>query len=167
MSTFVLLVLIGSAFLIQYHVDARRILGIASENGWSALRVRWAPFARGWAMRSRAVRSYWLSYRDGSGRPERRLCLVGGGYGVRLEDACDQPGEPRLGSTGRGARAPASRLQTILVWTCVGGFLGLALGIGGSLLLFPSSNIAPAYGILLLAPLGLGAGLLFGTLRDP
>lgn len=166
MSTFVLFVLIGSAFLIQYHVDARRILGMASDNGWSALRLRWAPFASGWAMRSRAVRSYWLSYRDSDGRAERRLCLVGGGYGVQLEEAADPSGEPRHDSARLETRSPLRRLKTIIVCSFVGAWLGAGVGIGASMLLLPSSNVAPAYGIIFVTPIGLGAGLIFGILRN-
>jgi hypothetical protein len=151
---FVLLALLTVAIVLQYKLDARRIVQAAAERGWAPHSVVWAPLARFGSLR-RSVRSYWLSFHDDGGRPARCLCLVGGPYGVHLEE----PGEPLH------RNAAPSRLRTLAL--CAGGgvFAGVALGIGACALLYPGSNIAPAYGVILGAPLGLGGGVLLGILR--
>ena len=61
--------------------------------------------------------------------------------------------------------APLPRFLRVAISASIGAFVGLAIGIGGSLLFFPLSNIAPAYGILLVAPAGFIVGALYGWLR--
>lgn len=160
MSTLVLIALLAAAFTIQHRLDVRNIGRVAEERHWSTTRITWTPWTRGSALRSRWERSYWLRYRDEHGNHARRRCWVtnpfDGPAGVFLEPPS---------SVERARGAPLGRLQLVAVATLAGGFIGAALGIGGSLLLFPSSNIAPAYGLFLMVPLGLGAGALFGVLR--
>lgn len=163
MSTLVLIALIAVAFTIQVRVDAWNIARAASRRGWSVTRVTWTPWARGAALRSRAVRSYWLGYRDERGRLARCRCWVAnpfdGPFGVTLEPAGVDDAEHGVPAARMG------RARFIVLATSAGAFLGAALGIGGSLLLYPSSNIAPAYGLIVMAPVGLCAGALFGVLR--
>jgi hypothetical protein len=127
MSVLVLVALIAGAFALSYGVDARNILRLAAERGWSEPRVRWTP---GSLLRSRAERSYWLRYRGEDGRTERRLCRVTsylhGPHGVTIEPAASE----------RPARAPVSpagrRARLLVVSTAAGVFRGRALGNHGA-----------------------------------
>jgi hypothetical protein len=166
MSVLVLIALLALAFWLQYVLDARNIVRLATERRWSAPRVTWTP---GSLLRSRWERSYWLRYVDEHGRPERRLCRVtswfDGPHGVHVEPTVSE----RAGRAEHVAiriESPAlRRLLSIAIWAGAGTLIGLAVGIGGCLLLFPGSNIAPAYGVIYVAPVGLAAGALFGALR--
>lgn len=160
MSVLVLLVLVGGAFALCFWNDARGIAELAAERGWRELRIAWAPFAGFWTG-NRHERKYWLRYRDEDGRDARRLCkvvgLFQGSAGVCLEPV-ETPGStlrlPRLNRAGR-----------TLVGAGAGAFAGCALGIALCLVIFPGSNIAPAYGVILGTPLGLLVGALLGARR--
>jgi len=161
-SVLVLLALIGGGLGLQLFVDRRRILADVRDHGWSELRIRWAPLAR-WLTSRRSQRWYRLRYLDPRGDERRCLCRVDGS-GVLFEPP--EPAESAMGLTG--ARTPAPRLARpafVLVSALIGGALGLYLGIAACFVLYPGSNIAPAYGVILGAPLGLVAGLAFGLLR--
>ena len=159
MSVLVLIVLVGGAFALNHWLDLRAIVQVATERGWGEVRISWAPFARFLASR-RGERHYWLSYLDEGGRAVRRLCkVVGvlqGTAGVFLEPVA-AGSAPRARPMGRAART--------VLWAGAGAFLGLGLGIAACFVIFPGSNIAPAYGVILGTPLGLLAGGLLGALR--
>jgi hypothetical protein len=160
MSTFVLVLLIAAAVGFQRQLDLRHIRQQVARQRWSEPRVRWTPLS---LLAGRMERNYWLDYRDERGQPARRLCrvtgLLNGPEGVLLE------------ANVLGAAAPShaarrrSRLELVLIGAGAGAFLGSALGIGLSLLIFRGSNIAPAYGLILGAPLGLLIGASCGALR--
>src|SRR5690606_13004621 len=100
---------------------------------WSEFGVLWTPWA-GWAISSRWERLYLLTYRDEAGRLARRKCRVvgmfGGSGGVFLEPLSqDQPPRP-----------PLPRWQLVPIAAAVGVFIGMGLGIGGSMIVFPGSN---------------------------
>jgi hypothetical protein len=159
MDALVLIALIGGAFALCFWHDARGIATLAAEHGWRELRVAWAPLARFLAGR-RNERHYWLRYLDERGRPVRRLCkVVGflhGAAGVFLEPVASAP----------PARArPPGRATRIVLWAVAGAFLGGNLGIAACFAIVPGSNIAPAYGLILGAPLGLVVGASLAALR--
>ena len=72
---------------------------------------------------------------------------------------------PRDGSPPNPSRGYWRRSHWIMLGSAAGLVLGLAIGIFGSMLLFRGSNIAPAYGVILGAPLGLLAGAAFGACK--
>lgn len=155
MSTLVLITLLAAAWTLQARADTRRILALARERRWSAPSVRWSKPWKAW-LRSRWVRSYRLRYRDESGLVVQRTCWVGP-QGVELDPA----------RTGIGpARPPLGLVARLLLGLGLGAWLGAAVGIAGSLALAPSSNILPAYGLLLGAPLGAVVGALVVALRS-
>jgi len=161
-STLVLLLLMAAAVALQLFLDARNVGVVARQNGWSEWKLRWVPSLRRWLTGSRWTRSYWLHYRDEHGRGERRLCHVttnwsDGPAGVVLE--------PTVGAGVSRSRARRGSLFTITATAALGASVGLALGIVGAFLLYPGSNIAPAYGVILAGPVGMVAGLLVGILR--
>lgn len=161
MPTLVLIALLAGAFTLQYRLDVLNIGRAAGERRWNVLTVRWTPWS-GFLSGRRLERAYAVGIRDENGQPARCRCRVTTFHdpiGVFFESVTIDARE--RGTPISGGR----RLASIAVSGCVGGFLGLALGVGGSLLLFPTSNIAPAYGILLTGPLGLGIGALYGALR--
>jgi hypothetical protein len=174
MSTWILILLIGGSAWFQWFADSRTIASMAEQCRWSVSSLRWAPFAR-WFTGGRGDRWYRLCFVDEQGRRGMRLCRVRGWMGIgttvdfdpeTLEmpsfgSAPARPGLPmKKTSMSAGARAAFT-----VVCAFVGAWIGAAVGIGGSLLLFHGSNIAPAYGILFVAPLGCVAGILFGLLR--
>ncbi len=158
MSTLVLIALLAAAWTLQARLDTRRILALARERRWSAPSVRWSKPWKAW-LRSRWIRSYRLRYRDESGRALLRTCWVGPG-GIELDPPHPQEPAPRqpLPPLGLAAR--------LLLGLGLGAFVGGALGIAGSLALVPSSNILPAYGLLLGTPLGAVVGTLAVALRS-
>jgi hypothetical protein len=165
MQLLVLFALIGAGFAIQCWLDVREIRREADGNGWRELAIAWTPFAPGSLLRHRNARSYWLRYRDRDGRWERRLCSVEGVFFLGSAEVAFDAGASESASYG-GAPTMPGRIGTLTRWTCVGGFLGIALGIAASFVLYPTSNIAPAYGVILGGPLGLAAGALVGFLRS-
>jgi hypothetical protein len=166
MSTLVLLALIGLAFALQYWADVRSIARAAEQRGWTVVRIRWTPWGGGAWLRSRWERSYRLQHVDGDGRTQRRLCRApmnwfDGAAGVSFEESTEEHDS----ATVQVANRSPQRVRVIALSVSAGAFLGMALGIGGSLLLYPSSNIAPAYGLILMTPVGVVVGLTVGLLR--
>jgi hypothetical protein len=51
------------------------------------------------------------------------------------------------------------------VCALVGAWAGSFVGIAACLVIFHGSNIAPAYGVIFVTPVGFVAGLTFGLLR--
>jgi len=161
MSVLVLLLLLGVAGTIQYRLDSGCIRALARERGWAVLGIAWVPTL----LRSRWERSYRLSYRAEDGRLERRVCRLvnpfDGAGGVALEPAV---GADEL----RGARAlsPERLGRPVFVLLCAvaGLFAGCGFGIAACFALYPGSNIAPAYGVILGAPLGALGGAVLGLL---
>lgn len=162
MSILVLLALLAGALALQYRLDLGAVRQLASERRWSAPRLGWTPRTL-WNRRWR--RTYWLHYRDESGRPTRRKChldgISGGNGAVELESI---PTQYRTAARPR-EHTPIARAGRLALAAFIGLHLGLAAGVGGSFLLFPGSNVAPAYGVLWMGPLGLAAGVLYGTVR--
>jgi hypothetical protein len=168
MSVLVLIALLATAFTIQYKLDVRGIVAEAAHRGWSVTGVSWAPLGGNWFGRSRNVRSYDLRYRDESGRFERCLCLVDGQtFTGSFDVAFEQVGRSKIATSSAwiAEKTASNRLVGILVWAFLGAWAGAALGIGVSFLIYPTSNVAPAYGVIFGTPLGLIAGVLFGALR--
>jgi hypothetical protein len=174
MSTFLLItVLIGSAW-IQHAIDARTIASMAEELHWSVSSLRWAPLARFFTSR-KGDRWYRLAFVDEKGRRGTRLCRVRGwlGFGTSIEfgpGTLDLPSyDDAHGSSSTPAqRVPSSgmsRIAFVILCAFGGAWAASALGIGICMLIFPGSNIAPAYGILFGAPIGGVAGVLFGVFR--
>jgi hypothetical protein len=184
---FLVFVIFGS-IVLQYWLDAQRIKAMAREYNWSVAKIVWSPFARLWKA-NKWDRWYWFTYRDERGKAERKLCRVRGFLGIansilfdgELVPAYPRPAyavppPPPFATNNRGgideneidARPyPAwfSRIINVVALTCIGGFVGMAVGIFGCMAIFPNSNIAPAYGIIYVAPAGALLGFVYGMLR--
>jgi hypothetical protein len=152
MGVVLLLVLVLGAFAWQVHVDRSQLAQLASAKGWRLERITFAPFAPGWLMRSKVQRAYRLHYRDGQGRIETRTCVIGGAAGFRLDP-------PRTGAQ-RGRGSPLPLPARLALGAGLGLLAGPALGIAVCFAIYPGSNVAPAYGVIFGAPLGLLAGVL-------
>lgn len=163
-STLILLLLIGAGFCAQYLLDLRLIRAWASERGWSTPAVRWAPFAPKSFRDSRWTRSYAVRLRDASGAWREGHCHVCNLIFGSASDVLFDETAPR-GSARRGPAPLLGRPAWLLAGGAIGSFLGAGVGILGSFVLYPTSNIAPAYGLLMLGPLGLIAGLAFGATK--
>jgi hypothetical protein len=156
MGALILIAMLAGAFAWQYLADRADLFQLATARGWRLERITFAPFAPGWLLRSRHLRAYRLHYRDESGRLETRTCVVGGRQGFRLD--------PPAGSAVRVRRAPLPLLARLAIGAGGGLVAGMALGIGICFVIFPGSNIAPAYGVIYGAPAGLLAGVLAALL---
>lgn len=164
MSTLILVLMIAAGWRVQLLLDRRVIRAWASERGWSPPTVTWAPFAPKTIRDSRWTRSYAVRLRDETGAWREGYCRVcnmmfGSASDVLFESA------PQRGSKARGPAPRMGRPAWLLAGGAIGSFIGVAVGIAGSLVLLPTSNIAPAYGLLLTGPLGFLAGILFGALK--
>lgn len=135
--------------------------------------VRWHRGLARWWSGSRWERCCWIRYCDEGARTVLRRCRLSGSFGVGADVALDPVISERgrasgVDTSGSGSRTwGLGRVPFTIVCIALGGVVGVAARIGGSMLLFPSSNIAPAYGILLGGPIGRMAGLIFGALRRP
>lgn len=168
------MVLIGAAAWFQWFSDSRTIAGMAEQCRWSISSLRWAPFAHFFSRR-RGDRWYRLGFVDDKGRRGMRLCRVRGWLGIGTTVDFDQatlemptydPAALRPSCPSKPAPASTrSRLASTILCAISGAWVGAAVGIGGSLLIFHGSNIAPAYGVLFVAPVGFVAGFLFGLFR--
>jgi hypothetical protein len=155
MSVLLLLVLVLGALAWQVLSDRADLSQLAAGRGWRLERITFAPFAPGWLGRSKVERAYRLEYRDASGQLETRTCVIGGAQGFRLDP-------PRSSASTRAV--PRKRLPLVarLALGAFGGaWAGMALGIGLCFVIYPGSNVAPAYGVILGAPAGLIAGIVF------
>lgn len=157
MGVLILLALILGALTWQVLADRADLSQLAAARGWRLERIRFAPFAPGWALRSRAQRSYRLHYRDASGRLETRTCVVGGAQGFRL----DPPRSAASAFQHGGTRKRLPLLARLVLGAGVGCWGGAALGTALCFVIYPGSNVAPAYGVIYGAPVGLLAGLVF------
>jgi hypothetical protein len=165
MSAFLLIALLAVALFLQIRSDIGRIGGLVRERRWSDAEVRWAPLV-GLLTGTRRERCYWLRYQDEDGRASRRLCRLSGLFGAA--GVVLEPATVERGARGAVAVAPApplGRASAAVLFGLCGLFAGTALGIAASFVLFPSSNVAPAYGVLCGGPLGLLAGVVVALQR--
>lgn len=158
MPALVLLAAVAGLIVWQVLSDRASLSQLAAGKGWRLERISFAPFAPGWLTRSKYQRAYRLHYRDANGRQETRTCVVGGAAGFRLD--------PPSGSVGvsLGRELPRQRWPLparLLLGAFAGVWAGAAVGIAICWVIYPGSNIAPAYGVIWGAPLGLLAGLAF------
>lgn len=169
MQTLLLVVAIAGSFWLQYWLDARLIRAAAERNAWQATSIRWAPLEDFGRLNSWA-RTYWLTYTDERGASAKRWVRVTSflGLGATIENVpAGRPiaeGSFRSDSTGRTGSG-IGRTASAIVGFCVGGFLGAGVGIAVCLTLSPTSNVAPAYGILLAGPIGALTGGAVGWFR--
>lgn len=159
MGVLVLLVLVLGAFVWQFLADRADLFQLATARGWRLERVTFAPFASGWLWRSKFQRAYRLHYRDESGRQESRTCVIGGAQGFRLD--------PPAGRASSLHRGPLPLFARLAIGVGGGLMAGMALGIAICFVIFPGSNIAPAYGVILGAPAGCLAGLAIALWTRP
>ena len=157
MPVLILLALVLGAAVWQVLCDRADLSQLASARGWRLERIRFAPFAPGWLTRSKVQRAYRLHYRDELGRLETRTCVVGGAAGFRL----DPPSGSARASYGGPPRTRMPLVARLLLGAFLGAWIGAAIGIGLCLVIYPGSNVAPAYGVIHGAPAGLLAGLAF------
>jgi len=161
MSVLLLLVLVLGALVWQVLSDRADLSQLAAGRGWRLERITFAPFAPGWLGRSKVQRAYRLEYRDASGQLETRTCVIGGAQGFRLDPPRSSASVPFAG-IARGATRKRLPLVARLALGAFGGaWAGMALGIGLCFVIYPGSNVAPAYGVILGAPAGLVAGIVF------
>jgi hypothetical protein len=160
MSALILLALIAGAFALQHLADRSSIAALAAARGWRVLRICWTPWTGASLGSSRALRHYRIDYQDESGRPQQRscrlACFYAGAAGVELDPL------PARSLSGAAPARPLPGLLRAGMGAAVGAFAGGALGILGAFLLRPGSNIAPAYGLLLLTPIGALVGMAVG-----
>jgi hypothetical protein len=161
MPVLILLALVLGALAFQVMTDRANLSQLASGRGWRLERITFAPFAPGWLTRSKSQRAYRLHYRDELGRPETRTCVVGGAAGFRLDPPS---GVSSVSYSGTARSTPRKRLPLfarLLLGPFLGAWIGAALGIALCFVIYPGSNVAPAYGVIYGAPVGLLAGLAF------
>jgi hypothetical protein len=162
---------LAAGFVVQRVFDTRVIAGVAIERHWSVLRITWAPLAR-FLSGNKWERCYWLRYRDEDGNDSRRMARITGLLGLGASVVLDPASVERVERRTRGPRAIAaprsafSRTGLTLLCAFGGAWVGAAIGILGSFALYPGSNIAPAYGVILVTPAGILAGGCFGFLRS-
>ncbi len=174
MSTVILFAMIGAAAWFQWFADSRTIASMAEQCRWSISSLSWAPFVR-WFSGRRGDRWYRLCFVDEQGRRGMRLCRVRGLFGIRTTVDFDQKTleMPSYDNAPMHANLPTKkpplsglgRAGFAILCAFGGAWVGAMVGIAGSLLIFHGSNIAPAYGVIFVAPVGFVAGLLFGFLR--
>jgi hypothetical protein len=166
-----LVLAIAAGFVVQHAFDTRVIAGVATERHWSVMQITWAPLAR-FLSGNKWERCYWLRYRDEDGNDSRRMARITGLFGLGASVMFDPAAVERVERRTSGPRAIAapksasSKIVLTLLFAFVGAWVGAAVGIAGSFALYPGSNIAPAYGVLFMSPIGILAGGLFGFLRQ-
>lgn len=161
MPVLILLAVILGVLAWQVMADRADLSQLAAARGWRLERITFAPFAPGWFLRSRSQRAYRLHYRDESGRLETRTCVVGGAQGFRLDPPRSEASASFAGSVRSKPRKRLPLPVRLVLGALLGCWAGAALGIGLCFVIYPGSNVAPAYGVIYGAPVGLLAGLAF------